>query len=113
MDTVKTTVNSALSQITGASVSQGDQTVFNDLPAVTFIVLNNVPQYDLGDTILKQDAIVKVDIWGETSTQASATLVAAEAAMRSAGYHLSYTQDVPNQTENLFHITTRFTSVLV
>lgn len=112
MDTLKATVNTALTQLTGVSVSQGDQTVFNELPAVTFIVLNNVPEYDLDDQILKQDAIIKVDIWGETSTQASETLAAAEATLRSAGYHLSYTQDVPNGTENLFHITTRFNSVV-
>ena len=113
MDTLKATINSTLSTLAGVDVSQGAQTVFNSTPAVTFMVLNNRPQYDLDNDIVAQDAVIKVDIWGGTSTEASTTLAAAEEVLRGIGYHLSYTQDVPNATEDLFHITTRFTSVVV
>lgn len=113
MDTIKTTIYSTLSALSGVTVSQGDQTVFNDLPAVTFNISNNTNNLGLDNTILSQSAEIKVDVWGNTSTSASSTLVQVEGALRAIGYNLAYTQDVPNPDTEIFHITTRFRTTIV
>lgn len=113
MDTIKTTIYNALSALSGVSVSQGDQVVFNTLPAVTFNISNNINNLGLDNTILSQDAEIKVDIWGSSSTEASSTLALTEGVLRGIGYTLSYTQDVPNPDAGIFHITTRFRTTIV
>jgi len=113
MDTIKSTVYATLSTLTGVSVSQGDQTVFNDLPAVTYNLSNNINNHDLSGNILSQDAEIKVDIWGTTSTEASGVLAQVAEVLLPIGYMLKYTQDVPNPSDDIFHITTRFRSTVV
>lgn len=113
MDTLKTTINTTLKTLDGVDVSQDSQNVFNVLPAVTFSLSNNVNNQDLSGNILSQDAEIKIDVWGNTSTETSATLSAVEAVMRSIGYNLAFTQDVPNPDKTIFHITTRFRAPVV
>lgn len=113
MDTIKATIYSTLSALAGVSVAQESQTVFNDLPTVTFSLSNIVGSQDLDGNLLSEDSEIKIDIWGGSSTQASSTLASVEAAMRGIGYNLAYTQDVPNPDATLFHITTRFRAAVV
>lgn len=113
MDTLKTTIYATLSTLEGVDVSQEQQSVFNTLPAVTFNVSNNVVNRDLSGAILSQDAEIKLDVWGKTSTETSEVLGRAEAALRAIGYQLAFTQDVPNPDDEIFHTTTRFRSPVV
>lgn len=113
MDTIKSTIYSTLSAIDGVDVSQESQNVFNQLPAITYSISNNVTNLSLGNEILSQDAEIKVDIWGSSSVEASATLAQTEAVLRAIGWRLSYQQDVPNPDKEIYHVTTRFRAALV
>lgn len=113
MNTLKADAYAALSTIDGVDVSQGDQNVFNELPAVTFNLSNNFNNHALDGALLSQNAELKVDIWGNTSTEASGVLESVVAALLPLGYILSYTQDVPNPADSIIHVTTRFRSAVV
>ena len=110
MDTIKATVYTALSSLT-ASVSQTADNTFNDLPAVTYRVTQNAPNYDFQKTINLQDVEVTIDIWSESSTNASSLLASTEAKMRAIDLFLTFTADIPNE-DGLYHINTRFVGII-
>lgn len=110
LQTLKVEINTLLSNL-GHEVVQGSQTVFNDLPTITFNIGNNRPQLDLDGNILSQEVEVLIDIWADTSTAASSILVEVEEAMREAGYKLNYAADVPNVSD-IFHTATRYIAVV-
>lgn len=94
----------------GHSVDQSQPEVFNDLPAIIFRVDDNTPNLDLDNDILYQDIEVIIDIWAESSVEASNVLSEVEELMRSNYYRMTYSSDVPN-IGNLYHIVSRFVKV--
>lgn len=82
--------------------------VIESFPCMTFRISNNVPQYDLDKSIGKQDIIVIIDIWAETSVDSGKVLVALESKMKEYNYLLAFNGDVPDPEGNS-HITTQFT----
>lgn len=95
----------------GYPVYQTQPTVFNDLPAITFDVLDNNTVLCLDNTIAYQSITVKVDIWAEDSIKASDMLSEIEGILRLSQYNLEYSSDVPNPGD-IFHITTKFKKVI-
>lgn len=90
------------------AVIQTAQAVFNEFPVVTFEVLNNSTSLFLDNSISSQDISVKIDIWAESSPEASNLLSSIEEIMRSNHYRLDFSGDVPNIDNEIFHISTRF-----
>lgn len=88
-------------------VSQSQPSRFNTLPAIIFNVGNNSINVDLDNEILSQDIEVIIDIWANTSVQASEVLKQVEKVMRNNNYLMTYSADIPN-TGNIYHINTRF-----
>jgi hypothetical protein len=93
------------------TVIQGSQAVFNDLPAITFLVQNNAVNLDLSNEIASQDVIIGVDIWADKSETASSILVEVEAKMREIFYQLSSSLDVPNVDASIHHIACSFRAI--
>lgn len=87
-------------------VYQTSQNVFNKFPTITFEVLNNSTSLLLDNSIAVQDISVQVDIWTETSEEASDLLSSVEELMRNNYYRLDFSGDIPNG--DIYHITTRF-----
>ena len=104
----KTDIYNALKEL-GYEVSQTQPTVFNNLPFIGFSILQNVPTYFLNEEIAYQDIDVQIDIWANTSVEASEIISQLETKMMTLGYHLIYNSDVPN-VGNVFHVVTRFTT---
>lgn len=93
---------------TGVSVLQDAQEVINEPPAITFSISDNSTELDLNNEIASQSIIVSVDIWTESSMEASALQSASEILMRELGYKLTYSADVPRPEGALHHINCRF-----
>jgi hypothetical protein len=110
MFTPKTEVYEKLRELP-YTVVQGSQAVFNELPTITFTVQNNAVNLDLGNEIASQDVIIGVDIWADTSVQASSILVEVEAKMREIFYQLTSSLDVPNTDASIHHIASSFRAV--
>lgn len=92
-------------------VSQTQPPVFNELPAIIFIVGNNSINVDLDNEIVSQDLEIQIDIWAEDSVTASTVLFQVEEIMRQNLYKMSFSNDVPNNG-NLYHIVNRFTKLI-
>ena len=73
----------------GYGVAQTQPTEFNELPFINFEVSNNVPIYSLDNEISYQDIDIKVDIWANTSTEASRILSEVEYKMRQNLYKMT------------------------
>lgn len=112
MDTIKATVFSTLSTLTGVAVSQSTQGLVNSFPAVTFALSDNENTIDLDANLLHQDVEITVDVWAKSSTVCSSTLSAAEAKLRAIGYRMTFMADIPDPDDSVFHISTRFTSLV-
>lgn len=99
----------------GYHCHQGAQASFADkeIPAITFRVDSNSTNLDLDNQISSQNISVVVDIWADDSVTASRVLSEVEEVMRTDGYHLTYSADVPQPKGCLFHINCRFTTVHV
>ena len=110
MDTLKTTVYNAIKTL-NATVSLESNNVFNELPAVTYMITNNVPNYDFNKEINLQDVEVTLDIYANSSTVASSLLSAAELNLRGIDLFLNYTADLPN-TDGIYHINARFVGLI-
>ena len=95
----------------GYPVSQIQPTEFNELPAITFNIINNSINPNLDNEILSQEIEVAIDIWAEDSVTASNILFQVEEIMRNNQYNMSYSNDVPN-IGNLYHIYSRFTKLI-
>ena len=93
------------------NVSQTQPTVFNSLPYLTFAIVDNYTNVDLDNTILSQDIEVKIDIWAESSVEASQLLSSLEEVMRGDNWRLVYSADVPN-IGDIFHTVTRFRKIV-
>ena len=91
------------------TIIQTNQSVFSDLPAVTFHVGDNRPRLTLENEIAYQDIIVHVDIWAEDSLTASRMVSEIETIMRTELYYqIEFCADIPNPDSSVFHISTRF-----
>jgi len=93
------------------NILQTNETVFTELPAITFRVGNNSVNVDLNSDITYQDIDMVIDIWAEDSVTASNILAEVEALMRQHGYNLNFSTDVPNVDKSLYHISTRFRTI--
>ena len=65
-------------QETGVTVLQGAQETYPETPAITYTISDNSTDLDLDNEIASQSIIVSVDIWTDTSMEASALLNACE-----------------------------------
>lgn len=92
-------------------IEQNNVVMFNELPVITFKVSGNSIDLDLDGDIRKQDLEIGIDIWSESSAEASQILVQVEEVMRSNQYKMSFSSDIPN-IENLFHINSRFKKII-
>lgn len=111
LDTFKTSFYALLDTLP-YEIVQGSQTIFTQLPKITYTVASNTPRLNLDGKILAQDVEVKLDIWAETSTQASTMLQNVEQLLRNNGHRLTFNADVPNP-EDIVHISTRFTTYVL
>jgi hypothetical protein len=92
-------------------VAQTQPLEFSNLPAIIFRVGDNAVNLDLDNIIIAQDIEIIIDIWAEDSVTASTVLSQVEEIMREIGYKMSFSNDIPN-TGNLFHINSRFTTII-
>ncbi len=95
-------------QDTGVTVLQSAQETYPETPAITFSVSDNSTELDLDNEIASQSIIVSIDIWTDTSMEASALQSASEILMRELGYKMTYSADVPHPEGALHHINCRF-----
>ena len=93
---------------TGVTVLQGAQETYPKPPAITFTISGNSTELNLDNEIASQAIIASVDIWTDTSVEASALLDACEILMRELGYRMTYSADVPRPEGALHHINCRF-----
>lgn len=100
-----------LKELEGVAVSQSSQNVFNELPAVTFAVQDNAVNLTLDNEIASQNIIVGVDVWADSSSQASSILAQVEAKMRELLYQLTSSMDVPNTDKSIHHIACSFRAI--
>lgn len=73
MYTPKEDIYSALQDL-GITILQGSQDVFTKTPAITFSVSDNSVELDLNNEISSQELTIVLDIWTESSTEASELL---------------------------------------
>ena len=92
-------------------LSQQSQNIFEVLPALTFYISNQKTAQDLSGQIVQQETEVTIDIWANTSTEASEILRKLEATLRAEKWKLVFSADVPNPDKTIFHTTTRFEKV--
>ena len=95
----------------GYSCQQWTQAIFTKVPAITFYVGENSPEYTLSNEIAKQDIEIVIDIFANKSTDLSRILSEVEAKMRTINYRLTYVIDVPSPEGALFHTNCRFRAV--
>ena len=91
-----------------ATVIQGAQAIFTETPAVTFSVSDNNTELDLNNEIASQNIMIIIDIWTDSSIEATELLKNSETIMRQLGYRLSYSADVPRPEGALHHINCRY-----
>lgn len=117
MDTPNTTVYEALKTlITEAgvkSVGKPNQNVFTEFPAITYRIADNHNTLDLDNEIASQTVEVVVDIWSDKSMGATDLLPLVEAKLRPLFYNCVFSSEVPNPTEDVYHVTARFRAVNV
>lgn len=107
MNDPKTEVFSKLSEIDDVTVYQERPEVLEVFPCITFRVFNNIPVKGLDRDIKKQDIVLKVDLWSETSAENSQLLTEVEEKLSELDYLLTFNQDVVDPS-GIHHITTRF-----
>ncbi len=103
----KPTIYAVLSAL-GYACMQTSQNVFSEVPAITFDISDNAPDYDLDVNITAQKVIVTVDVWADDSVTTSSIAAEVEAAMREIDYLLTSSLDVPAPEGCLFHYQLRF-----
>lgn len=104
----KPEIYAKLCEIEGVSVSQSEQNIFNEVPAITYRIDGNGANYDLDNQIASQDIRVSVDIFADDSVTASKLLAQVEAKMRELKYRLNTSLDVPSPEGALYHINATF-----
>ena len=117
MDEPKAEIYDKLSEITQITVNGTPKTVtvyqqrpevLESFPCITFNISSNVPKYQLDKDIGRQDIVVKVDLWAETSIESGLLLIAVEAKLKELDYLLSFNSDIADP-EGYSHLTTQFT----
>ncbi len=111
IDIIKQEVYQALKTLDGATVTQNNQTVFNETPAITFSLSNIYTDQNLERQIIRAEIEVKVDLWAETTKENSQLLKRVEQLLRQNDWRLTYAQDIPNPDPRLQHTTARFMTV--
>ena len=106
----KTEIYNALKDL-GYACKQGNQDTFNSVPAITFTIGENVPQYTLNKEVSASNIQAIVDIWADDSITASRIAGEAELAMRNIDYLLTYSADIPFPAGSLFHIQMRYDAI--
>lgn len=96
----------------GYRVAQSSQNIFNELPTITFEILDNNISLFLDNSISYQEIIVQIDIWSESSVEASEMLSKIEDVMRKNQYQMIFSGDIPNMERSLFHISTKFKKIV-
>lgn len=94
-----------------AKIIRGSQSVFSDLPTITFSISNNRTELNLDNEIARQDIDIQIDIWTETTSEGSKLLEEVEDKLRNIGYSLTSSMDVPNLDSALQHISCHFETV--
>lgn len=89
-------------------ITQQSQNIFNELPALTFYISNQRTTQDLTGQIVRQITEATIDIWADTSTEASEILTQLERTMREHRWILTFSADIPNPDQTIYHIATRF-----
>lgn len=107
----KPEVYAKLCEIEGVSVSQSSQNVFNEVPAVTYRIDGHSGEYDLSNTLYRQDIRVTIDIFADDSPTTSSILESVEAKMRELNYRLNQAVDVPSPEGALFHKNATFDGI--
>lgn len=92
----------------GYDCYQGSQVVFSKTPAITFRIDDNSVNLDLDNEISNQEIIATIDIFTDKGSQGSKILAEVEEKMRSIGYRLANSIDVPQPKGALYHINCRF-----
>ena len=92
----------------GYKIIQNSQNIFNELPVITFEILDNNISLFLDNSISYQDITVQIDIWSESSVEASEILKKVELKMRENHYRMIFSGDIPNVDKSIFHISTKF-----
>jgi len=111
VDTPNQAVYNKLKEIEGvASVGKPTQNVFTEFPSITYFVSQNAVKRDLDNEIIAQDFAVTIDIWHDESVGATDLLVLVEAKMRELGFNLDFSTEVPNPTDDIYHINARFSA---
>lgn len=117
METPNTIVYEKLKELVTSqdvqSVGKPNRNVFSAFPAVTYMIANNSVTRDLDNEIASQNIEVVIDIYDDKSVHATDVLVLVEAKMRELDYSLIFSADVPNPTEDIYHITARFQAMNV
>lgn len=85
-----------------------DEVIDSENPLlIQFAIESNVPNYDLSKDNVKQDIVVKIDLYAQSSIETGLLLARVEQVMLDAGYLLVYNSDIP-EPSGLHHITTQF-----
>lgn len=106
----KTEIFEALNSL-GYYCRQGGQAVFAETPAITFRISNHTGDIDLSGELGREDITATVDIFANDSPTTSDILSQVESKMRSIGYKLSFSADIPAPEGTLYHINCRFDTV--
>ena len=106
----KPEIYSVLSEL-GYYVAQSSQNTFPTVPAITYKISGNSPEYCLDKELAKQDVTVTLDIWTNDTETGSQILAEAEAKMMSIDYRLKTSLDVPAPQGTLAHINATFVGI--
>lgn len=89
-------------------VSQRQPDKFKELPSIIFKCANNTVNPDLDNEILSQDLIIIIDIYAETSSNATKILEEVESKMRENYYRMTFSSDEVPSNRGISRINTRF-----
>jgi len=106
----KSRIYNILSEIDGVTIYQSRPDVLKKIPCITFSIGGNTPNYVVDGDTAYQDVEAIIDVYGVSSQESGALLVALESEMLSNGYRLVYSSDVPD--DKYSHITTRFNLII-
>ena len=109
----KQEVSEALNKIQGVVVAQAGDVVFNQLPALTFNEIDDVPDYDLDENIVNQEVMVMVDVWTNTSVGGKTLSDSVIAEMKKISFYVDFSGDIPNPDKRIYHKAIRFKAMKV
>lgn len=89
-------------------VSQRQPDKLKELPSIIFKCANNTVNPDLDNEILSQDLIIIIDIYAETSSNATKILEEVESKMRENYYRMTFSSDEVPSNRGISRINTRF-----